>query len=718
MGALMRSMDWTKTVLGPVSGWSQALRTMIGVLLRHPFPLLLLWGSRLAQLYNDAYRPITAAKHPNAMGQPGSECWAEIWHIVGPMFEAPLSGQPATWSDDLLLLIDRRGFLEETHFKVACSAVPDETIASTGVGGVLATVTETTGQVYSERQLKTLRDLGARVAEAKTPEQACETAATVLGGSSSDVPFCLFYLMDEQAESARLVAEHGFGGERGPASPAVIHRAGNAAQGAGWTLTRTVTDRTIEVLTDVRERFGALPTGRWLEPPRLALSLPLASLDQPHPYGVLIVGLNPHRELDDDYRAFFELATAHVVAAVRHARAREDQLRAHEALEASEKRLYELFMQAPAPICVFRGMELVFEMANDLYFRVAGRGEDILGRSLLEAIPEARGQGFDDILRGVMTSGEAFIGKEMPLRIDRRGKGELEDTWWTFIYAPLRNSRGVIDRVMALVHDVTEQVRASKEREGLVTELQRAVRSSEIFVGILGHDLKNPLSAIMTAANLLEVRADSEKIATPVSRIVISADRMDRMISQLLDFASIRLGRGIPIERTGVDLAEVSRSVIEELESAPNRHIQLESVGNVAGTWDRDRLCQLVSNLVSNACQHGTPGGPVLIRLDGTNPDVVCLEVRNRGVVAPEHLPVMFEPLGDSCDHPRRRSGSSGLGLGLYITKQIASAHGGTIDVESNEDEGTRFIVDLPRHSRETEPVFDRREDPIMRGAS
>lgn len=109
---------------------------------------------------------------------------------------------------------------------------------------------------------------------------------------------------------------------------------------------------------------------------------------------------------------------------------------------------------------------------------------------------------------------------------------------------------------------------------------------------------------------------------------------------------------------------------------------------------------------------------PVLVRLDGTNPDVVCLEVRNRGVVPPEFLPVVFEPPGDSCDHPRRRSGSSGLGLGLYITKQIASAHGGRIDVESNEDEGTRFIVDLPRHSRETEPVFDRREAPIMRGAS
>src|SRR4029078_1670068 len=143
MGALMRSIDWAKTPLGPVSSWSQALRTMVGLLLRNRFPMLVWWGPQFVQLYNDAYRPIPGTKHPKAMGQPAVECWTEIWHVIAPMIEAPFRGEPATHSDDLDLLIDRAGFLEETHFKVAYSPVPDET-APGGIGGVLATVAETT----------------------------------------------------------------------------------------------------------------------------------------------------------------------------------------------------------------------------------------------------------------------------------------------------------------------------------------------------------------------------------------------------------------------------------------------------------------------------------------------------------------------------------------------------------------------------------------------
>ena len=175
----MRAIDWASTPLGPVEGWSQALRTMVGLLLRNRFAMLLWWGPQFVQLYNDAYRPVLGDKHPRAMGQPTAECWAEIWHIIGPMVEAPFRGEPATWSDDLALLINRRGFLEETHFVVAYSPVPDDTVEGTGIGGVLATVSETTEQVYGERQLRTLRELGARAAEAKTAEQACQLAGAV-----------------------------------------------------------------------------------------------------------------------------------------------------------------------------------------------------------------------------------------------------------------------------------------------------------------------------------------------------------------------------------------------------------------------------------------------------------------------------------------------------------------------------------------------------------
>src|SRR5262249_32378867 len=179
-GELMSAFDWAGTPLGPVAGWSQALRTVVGLLLKNQFPLILMWGPKFIQFYNDAYRPITGEKHPKALGQEAHRCWEEIWHVIGPMIEGPFAGGPASVSDDLALLINRQGFLEETHFKVAASPVPDETIAGTGVGGVLWTVAETTEQVQGERQLRTLRELGARAVEANSEEQACEVAAATL----------------------------------------------------------------------------------------------------------------------------------------------------------------------------------------------------------------------------------------------------------------------------------------------------------------------------------------------------------------------------------------------------------------------------------------------------------------------------------------------------------------------------------------------------------
>ena len=144
------------------------------------------------------------------------------------------------------------------------------------------------------------------------------------GGNPSDVPFCLLYLLDQGGKKARLVAGFGFGSEHGPANPAFIDLDSNRADDAGWALTRTVKSRTVELFSDLRERFGDLPKGRWSESPRQAISLPLASPDQPHPYGVLIAGVNPHRALDDGYQTFFELAAFQVVTAIRNARASED----------------------------------------------------------------------------------------------------------------------------------------------------------------------------------------------------------------------------------------------------------------------------------------------------------------------------------------------------------------------------------------------------------
>ena len=129
MARIMRGLDWSHTPLGPVDTWSTALRMMARFLLANRFPLLLWWGPQFCQLYNDAYRPILGSKHPRFVGRPVSECWSEIWHILEPLIQTPFEGGPSTWIEDFPLELNRHGFLEETHFTVAYSPVPDESVA-------------------------------------------------------------------------------------------------------------------------------------------------------------------------------------------------------------------------------------------------------------------------------------------------------------------------------------------------------------------------------------------------------------------------------------------------------------------------------------------------------------------------------------------------------------------------------------------------------------
>jgi len=246
-----------------------------------------------------------------------------------------------------------------------------------------------------------------------------------------------------------------------------------------------------------------------------------------------------------------------------------------------------------------------------------------------------------------------------------------------------------------------------RKQSSLVRELERTVRFSEMFVGILGHDLRTPLSGITTAASVVLNRTDSERLAKPVRRILSSADRMSRMIDQILDFTLVRLGRGIPLQRRVVDLADVCRNVLEELsDKGGGKEASLEVLGGSIGTWDGDRLAQLVSNLASNALQHRQRGTSVSLSIDGTKPETVALQIQNRGAIPAAILPVIFEPLHGS--ERGKREGSSGLGLGLYISQQIAAAHGGSIRAESDPAAGyTRFTIDLPREpSSGVEQVF------------
>jgi signal transduction histidine kinase len=237
--------------------------------------------------------------------------------------------------------------------------------------------------------------------------------------------------------------------------------------------------------------------------------------------------------------------------------------------------------------------------------------------------------------------------------------------------------------------------------ESTARHAQKIESSKEMFIAMLGHDLRTPLGAIIASAQAMtSSKATPETMLKGASIILSSGRRMNSLVNDLLDFTRSRLGDGIPVVCADADLEAVCRQTVEEVAALhPKRDIRFDTRGSVRGKWDASRISQALSNLISNAVQHGGPAGTINVTLRG-EVDEVVLSVKNRGsVIEPDQLNKIFDPLHQGEDE--REPGGDNLGLGLYITERIVASHGGRIAVESTEDDGTTFTIRLPKRRRE-----------------
>jgi signal transduction histidine kinase len=317
MGALMRSIDWSRTAVGPVSGWPQSLRTALSILLETGFPMYIAWGPEFTQFYNDGYRPILGStKHPAAMGISTRETFAEIWDIIGPMFLGVMEGTPTTVVD-FLLPLDRHGFIEECYFIFSYSPIRQE---DGTVGGVLVTVTETTQRVLGERRLKTSQALAARTRDALTVRRACELAAGVLAENSADLPFALVYLLNDDGTRAVLAGASGL--HTGTAaSPLVVDL--EEPGGSAWPLAPVARRGEPMFLDALPEALdSALPQNALR--PRQAAVLPIRQQGASGAFGLLVAATSPRLIFDEAYASYLGLIASQIGGAIASARALED----------------------------------------------------------------------------------------------------------------------------------------------------------------------------------------------------------------------------------------------------------------------------------------------------------------------------------------------------------------------------------------------------------
>ncbi|MGB7554975.1 MAG: PAS domain-containing protein, partial [Candidatus Korobacteraceae bacterium] len=294
MNGLVNDFDWNSTPLGPAAEWPDSLTAVVRILLTSRFAMWMALGPELTFLYNDAYRQMTLGKkHPWALGRPAAEVWSEIWKDIGPRIQRVLETGEASWEEELLLILERNGYPEETYhtFSYSPLAGPDGQIT-----GMLCVVMEDTTRVIGERQLLCLRTLAATLGEAITEQEVLASIERGLQANDKDLPFTLTYLFDESGTRLNLVCCTGIEADHPAACPAI-----ETTPAAGcWPIGQVLTQK-CAVTVDLSDYFVDLPTGVWEKAPSFARLVPIARQGQDKPAGVLIAALNPYRQLDTAY---------------------------------------------------------------------------------------------------------------------------------------------------------------------------------------------------------------------------------------------------------------------------------------------------------------------------------------------------------------------------------------------------------------------------------
>ena len=323
MGALMRSLDWSGTPLGATEAWPQSLKTSISICLASRFPIVMYWGPEYVLIYNDAYSAILGSKHPRALGQPCRDCWAEIWDTIGPMLDGVVKSAQATWSDDLLLLLQRHGYPEECYFSFSFSPIRIETGE---VGGVFTAVMETTDKVIGERRLRTLRNLAARAVNAGSEPEAWRIAAETLAENAQDIPFAVLCQLSGQEGQGHVLATAGI---------EATHPFCASLFAPGTKLSECLqrVPKSGELAEcDLPEPSAEAPHGAWQMPAKKYLLLPISDSGQERAFCVLLAAVSPHKNLDESYRTFFHLVAHQIATSVADAHSHAEERRRAEAL--------------------------------------------------------------------------------------------------------------------------------------------------------------------------------------------------------------------------------------------------------------------------------------------------------------------------------------------------------------------------------------------------
>ncbi|GHF54456.1 signal transduction histidine kinase [Deinococcus metalli] len=715
VGALMREHDWAATALGPSHTWPEALRTSVRLMLASKQPMYLAWTSDLIALYNDAYRPILGAdKHPAALGARTADIFGHDGYPgLKAVFDAALRGESAAF-ENLLVPLVRHGYLEECYFDVSYTPV----YVDQHVEGVFSSVTETTERVLSARRTRTLAALTADLLGVNDPRQVVQAAQRVAEHNPHDLPCLLLYV---------------------PTAGGDLHLGGVAGlsdeQLAFWR-------HTPHPWPDAREEriipVPPLAAGPWPQPVTQLAVLPLTLSGEARPLGVLAVGLNPRKHLDDAYRDFLHLCCGQLTSALHTARLAADVQRQHAELDARSRALEafeewtrdltidlnpdDLIGRAQARIGSLIPLDaaVYYELEGERWFvkRMRGEyGDAELQRAHEEGLPHAS----TGNLRTPLETGEPYYQDVYDETTDHMAPYMTHVTATAMV--PLRTTRGVrgifglaafgrvgwsavdravietVGRSLSLALDRAEQVAdLALERErlaGQTAALASANEELEAFAYSVSHDLRTPVRHIQGFTDLLRKSFGAgldPKATRHLEVIGDAAARMNTLIDAMLDLS--RTSRH-PLRVGVVDLGALVASVRGEVEmDVLDRRVtwHVQPLPLVMG--DHALLRQVMVNLLSNALKYtrGREEAVIEVWAEG-RPDGWAVFVRDNGVgFDPRYQDKLFSIF----QRLHRAEEFEGTGVGLANVRRIITRHGGQVSANGALDQGATFGFTLP----------------------